>query len=226
MLSESLFAHLEKGRSGLIYVDYTLFISMNGYLVDTILMNQSLVLEQQTTESLALLLNRVARQDRHAFTELYQSTHRKLFGIVYRILKHQALSEEILQEVYLKIWDKASTYDANVSSPITWMATIARNRTIDEVRRNQLPDSEDDVDFESIVDDSMRPDLSFTQSQELDKLEVCLTGLESPRSEMIKAAYLEGLSRQELAERFNQPLGTVKTWLHRSIKQLQGCMNL
>ncbi|NLQ16625.1 sigma-70 family RNA polymerase sigma factor [Marinomonas sp. M1K-6] len=189
-------------------------------------MTQSLLSEQQTTESLVHLLGRVAQQDRHAFSELYQSTHRKLFGIVYRILKHQALAEEMLQEVYLKIWEKASTYNAGVASPITWMATIARNRAIDEVRKNQLPDSEIDVDFDLIADDSMAPDDSFSKSQDLLKLEACLAELESPRAEMIKAAYLDGFSRQELAERLNQPLGTIKTWLHRSIKLLQGCMNL
>ncbi|WP_191601775.1 sigma-70 family RNA polymerase sigma factor [Marinomonas algicola] len=189
-------------------------------------MNPSLLSIQPSRESLANLLNQVAQGDRQAFAELYQATHRKLFGIIYRILKRQALSEEILQEVYLKIWENASSYKDQVSSPITWMATIARNRSIDEVRKNQLPDSEADVDFDLIVDDSMKPDDSLTQNQELLKLESCLSGLDSPRAEMIKAAYLDGSSRQELAERFNQPLGTIKTWLHRSIKQLQGCMNL
>ena len=189
-------------------------------------MNQSLLSEQHTTESLANLLIRVAKEDRSAFSELYEATYRKLFGIVYRILKNQAVSEEVLQEVYLKIWDKASSFDANLASPITWMATIARNRTIDEVRKNQLPSSDTDVDFDLIVDDSMAPDDSFSKSRDLLKLESCLAGLESPRAQMIKAAYLDGCSRQELAERFEQPLGTIKTWLHRSIKQLQGCMNL
>ncbi len=189
-------------------------------------MNESSLSEQHTTESLAHLLNRVAQEDRHAFSELYQATHRKLFGIVYRILKRQSLSEEVLQEVYLRIWEKASAYDTRVASPITWMATIARNRTIDEVRKNQLPESDVEVDFDLIADDSMTPDDSFAKSRELLTLEACLAGLESPRSEMIKAAYLDGDSRQELAERFNQPLGTIKTWLHRGIKQLQGCMNL
>ncbi|QNT06906.1 MULTISPECIES: sigma-70 family RNA polymerase sigma factor [Marinomonas] len=189
-------------------------------------MNQPLLSEQHTTESLANLLLSVAQGERHAFAELYQATHRKLFGIVYRILKNQAVSEEVLQEVYLKIWEKAASFDASVASPITWMATIARNRTIDEIRKNRLPDSDEEVDFDLIADDSMAPDDSFTKSQDLLKLEACLGGLESPRAEMIKAAYLDGFSRQELAERFEQPLGTIKTWLHRSIKQLQGCMNL
>jgi RNA polymerase sigma-70 factor (ECF subfamily) len=94
------------------------------------------------------------------------------------------------------------------------------------VRKNQLPSSDTDVDFDLIVDDSMAPDDSFSKSRDLLKLESCLAGLESPRAQMIKAAYLDGCSRQELAERFEQPLGTIKTWLHRSIKQLQGCMNL
>lgn len=189
-------------------------------------MTSPLLSEQPTTESLANLLIRVAKEDRLAFSELYEATHRKLFGIVYRILKNQAVSEEVLQEVYLRIWDKASSFDANVASPITWMATIARNRTIDEIRKNTLPDSEVDVDFDLIADDSMTPDDSFAKSRDLLKLEACLDGLESPRAEMIKAAYLDGFSRQELAERFGQPLGTIKTWLYRSIKQLQGCMNL
>ena len=189
-------------------------------------MNQSLLSEQNTTESLANLLLKVAQEDRLAFSELYEATHRKLFGIVYRILKNQAASEEVLQEVYLKVWEKAASFDASVASPITWMATIARNRTIDEVRKNTLPDSDVDVDFDLIADDSMAPDDSFTKSRDLLKLEACLAELESPRAEMIKAAYLDGFSRQELAERFEQPLGTIKTWLHRSIKQLQGCMNL
>jgi len=201
-------------------------MSFSGYLIDTSLMKQSLLSEQHTIESLANLLLRVAQEDRLAFSELYESTHRKLFGIVYRILKNQAVSEEVLQEVYLRIWEKAASFDASLASPITWMATIARNRTIDEVRRNTLPDSDEDVDFDLIADDSMAPDDFFTKSQDLLKLEACLGRLESPRAEMIKAAYLDGFSRQELADHFEQPLGTIKTWLHRSIKQLQGCMNL
>ena len=189
-------------------------------------MNQSLLPEQHTAKSLANLLQRVSQEDRLAFSELYEATHRKLFGVVYRILKNQSVSEDVLQEVYLKIWDKASSFDASLASPITWMVTIARNRTIDEVRKNTLPDSEVDVDFDLIADDSMMPDDSFTKGRDLRQLETCLDELESPRDEMVKAAYLDGLSRQELAERFEQPLGTIKTWLHRSIKQLQGCMNL
>lgn len=189
-------------------------------------MNKFNAPKQNTSESLIYFLNQVAQQDKEAFSALYEATHRKLFGVVYRILKHQALSEEILQEVYLKIWEKAPSYNKSVASPMTWMITIARNRTIDEIRRNQLPSSEQDVDFDSITDDSMMPDETFYRSRELEKLEACLSGLDSPRAEMIRAAYLEGLSRQELADHFHQPIGTIKTWLHRSIKQLQGCMTL
>ncbi|MCB5160758.1 sigma-70 family RNA polymerase sigma factor [Marinomonas algarum] len=189
-------------------------------------MNEYNLPKQQTSESLVVLLNKTAQQDREAFAMLYHSTHRKLFGIVHRILKHDAKSEEILQEIYLKIWEKSSSYQADVSSPITWMATIARNRTIDEVRKNQLPDSDEEIDFDSIIDDSMAPEDAFAKSKELSKLESCLAELGAPRGEMIKAAYLDGYSRQELSERFNQPLGTIKTWLHRGIKQLQGCMKL
>ncbi|RBO84960.1 sigma-70 family RNA polymerase sigma factor [Marinomonas aquiplantarum] len=180
--------------------------------------------KNHTTETLVSLLERVAQKDQAAFSELYQATHRKLFGIVLRILSKQALAEDILQEVYLTVWQKAPAFNSEVASPVTWLATIARNRAIDEIRKTQLPEQESDVDFDLILDDKMRPEEATSQRKELQKLETCLQGLESPKAEMIKAAYLNGESREQLSRRFNQPLGTIKTWLHRSIKQLQGCM--
>lgn len=190
-------------------------------------MNQPLQpLRQHTTQTLAAVIERAAKGDRAAFEDLYRSSSQKLFGIIFRILKQQELAEEVLQEVYIKIWNKAADFDASLSSPITWMATIARNRSLDEVRKRQLPQNDNDQDTDMIVDTSMAPDLSLSVNQDLKRLEDCLSQLEAPRSEMIKAAYLEGFSRQELAERFNQPLGTVKTWLHRGIKQLQDCLGI
>jgi len=183
-----------------------------------------LLAKNHTTETLVSLLERVAQKDQAAFSELYQATHRKLFGIVLRILSKQALAEDILQEVYLTVWQKAPAFNSEVASPVTWLATIARNRAIDEIRKTQLPEQESDVDFDLILDDKMRPEEATSQRKELQKLETCLQGLESPKAEMIKAAYLNGESREQLSRRFNQPLGTIKTWLHRSIKQLQGCM--
>ena len=91
----------------------------------------------QTAHPIADLLARVARRDAEAFGALYDATSAKLYGIVLRILKRRDLADEVLQEVYVKIWERAGDFDAGRASPITWMATIARNRALDEARKRQ-----------------------------------------------------------------------------------------
>jgi len=88
-----------------------------------------------TAAELADLLRRVAARDSSAFATLYKQTRAKLYGVVARILTRGDLSGEVLQEVFVRIWEKAADYDVDKGSPIAWMATIARNRALDEVRR-------------------------------------------------------------------------------------------
>ena len=80
----------------------------------------------------------VARRDQGAFRTLYDATRAKLYGVILGILGERSAADDILQEIYVKIWDRAADYDAGKASPITWMATIARNRALDEVRRPRL----------------------------------------------------------------------------------------
>jgi RNA polymerase sigma-70 factor (ECF subfamily) len=88
-----------------------------------------------TATELADLLRRVAARDSSAFATLYKHTRAKLHGVIARILTRGDLSGEVLQEVFVRIWEKAADYDVDKGSPIAWMATIARNRALDEVRR-------------------------------------------------------------------------------------------
>lgn len=173
---------------------------------------------------LAQLLKRVAEGDRAAFAALYQATSLKLFGVVLRILRREELAEEILQEVYVKIWQRASDFTSDKASPIAWMAAIARNRAIDSLRRRQPSLVENNPGIEDVADGSATPGEQLEMSEELRRLEACLDGLEETKSKMVRLAYLDGYSRQDLAERFDQPVGTIKTWLHRSLKQLRDCL--
>lgn len=179
--------------------------------------------DQHDREKLISILERVSMGDRQAFAALYHATSRKLYGIVLRILGRESVAEEILQEVYLKIWERAASFDPSVASPITWMAAIARNRALDEVRKRQ-PSMDDDSALTSMDDDSLTPSDSTEMTQELERLHRCLQNLEKPRDEMILLAYLYGHSRDTLASKYQQPVGTIKTWLHRSLKQLKDCL--
>ncbi len=177
-----------------------------------------------TASDLAAYLERVAGGDRAAFAALYRATSRKLFGIVARILRRREVAEDILQDVYVRIWERAADFDAGRASPITWMATIARNRALDEARR-RVPDlAADDAALAAFPDGQIRADEAMEADDALRRLQDCLNGLDAPRRTLIVHAYLDGLSRQELAHASGQPVGTIKTWLHRSLKQLKDCL--
>jgi RNA polymerase sigma-70 factor (ECF subfamily) len=170
------------------------------------------------------LLARVAARDREAFAAVYKATSAKLWGIVVRILPRRAMAEDVLQDVYVRIWERAATFDPAKASPITWMATIARNRAIDEVRRRTPVSIEDAPEALEVVEEGLNPLQGAELSQDLRRLRECLQGLDPERREIVLLAYYNGLSRDELAKRFAQPVATIKTWLHRSLAQLRKCL--
>lgn len=178
-----------------------------------------------TAADLVALLDRVAQRDRVAFKTLYDATSLKLFGIVLRILRRRDVAEDILQDVYIKIWDKAADYRGNRGAVITWMATIARNRALDEARRAPPVIAADDVPgFEDIAANVAHPLADRERQEEYARLMRCLNQLEAEKRSMITLAYLEGLSREALAARFDKPVATVKTWLRRGLEAVKGCL--
>jgi RNA polymerase sigma-70 factor (ECF subfamily) len=170
-------------------------------------------------------MRRVAERDRAAFAELYQKTSRKLYGIVLRILRRRDVAEEVLQEVYVQVWDRAALYDATRASPIGWMTVIARNRALGEVRRKRPVSLDDAPEALQIAVDGGDPLDLLEQSEALQRLRQCLDRLEPDRREMVLAAYYEGLSREQLGLRLGRPVGTIKSWLHRSLLQLRDCLS-
>ena len=173
---------------------------------------------------LVTILKQVAQRDRQAFATLYKSTAAKLYGVVLRILYRPDLSDEVLQDVYLKIWDKAADFDATKSSVITWMVTIARNRALDIKRRKQPQSVEDLPESVEIAAESDDPLQSRELREALQQVNLCMQGIEQPKRDMVLLAYLHGLSREQLAQKFNAPVATIKTWLHRSLAQLRLCL--
>ena len=171
------------------------------------------------------LVAATAAGDRAAFAELYHSTSAKLFGVALRILKRRELAEEVLQEAYLAIWRHAGDYRAEKGSPITWMVTITRHRAIDRHRRNR-PETpiDDEVAAEAWADPGPDPLESAIQSDALRAISECLSTLERRQRDCILLAFYEGYTHQELAARFDSPLGTVKSWVRRGLIQVKECL--
>lgn len=177
-----------------------------------------------STDRLTALLQGVARQDRAAFAELYEATSAKLYGTVLRILRDEGRADEVVQEVYVMLWQKAAQFEAGRASPITWMATIARHAAIDERRRQPTARLEPEEALAQTPSGDPGARERLERTQDARRLHACLEELETDRRDMVRLAYLEGWSRAELAAHFTQPVNTVKTWLHRALKQLKGCL--
>jgi RNA polymerase sigma-70 factor, ECF subfamily len=175
-------------------------------------------------QSLSDLLARVGSKDSAAFAEVYDATSAKLYGIVLRILKRRDLADEVLQEVYVKIWERASDFDPARASPITWMATIARNRALDEIRKRVPVSIEDAPEALNVPSKEPHPLQALELSQDVARLTACLDGLEPQRRDIVVHAYINGASREELSRQYGHPVATIKTWLHRSLAQLKKCL--
>ena len=174
---------------------------------------------------LAQCLAGTARGERAAFGDLYRRTAAKLFAVTRRILQRADLAEEALQETYMRIWNHAARYDADVATPMTWMIAIARHQAIDIRRRvgervSAQATSLDDVEVAVATDTD-----AMEQAPELVRLKRCLEGLEEQPRTMVLLAYHQGFSREELAARFDRPVATIKTVLRRGLGALRECLD-
>lgn len=174
---------------------------------------------------LSYLLQRVATRDRSAFAKVYEATAPKLLGTVLRILNNRGWAEEVVHDAYIKIWQKAKQFDADKASPITWMVTIARNSAIDELRKQPTGRKAAEEELEQIPGNEPNAQSQMEDRQTENRLKLCLEELEKDRRDMVRMAYLNGWSRADLATHFDQPVNTIKTWLHRALKQLKGCLS-
>lgn len=170
------------------------------------------------------LLRRVTRRDRRAFAQLYAATSAKLYGTVLRILKERGRADDVVQEAYVTIWQKAAQFDTGRASPIAWMVAIARHAAIDELRRQPRAPHEPEEALAHTPADGPSAREHLEHEQDAKRLHACLEALEAERRDMVRLAYLDGWSRADLATHFEQPVNTVKTWLHRALKQLKGCL--
>ena len=176
-------------------------------------------------DPLVALLGACARGDRSAFENLYRQTSAKLFGVALRIVRQEDLAEEVLQDCYVRIWNRAGDYREGVAAPMTWMASIVRNRSLDFLRRPNLEVIDVDGDLiESVASDAPGPLAALEQARDGSALARCLGGLEARQRQAILLAFHGGLSHSELAAHLRQPLGTVKTWVRRGLARLKTCL--
>jgi RNA polymerase sigma-70 factor, ECF subfamily len=175
-------------------------------------------------DDLTDLLTRIAARDAAAFAALYKQTSAKLYGVVARILTRGDVAADVLQEAYVRIWERSGDFDPVKGSAFAWMATIARNRALDEVRRVRPGSLEDQPEGFEPAAEEVDPLGARERSEELARIIDCLRKLDEEKRAVLLLAYYRGSSREALAKRFGRPVPTIKTWLHRSLAQLRDCL--
>lgn len=179
---------------------------------------------QKAREQLVIALHQAATGDRAALQHVYEMTSAKLFGICLRICGDREAAEDVLQDVYVKVWRRAASFDAQRASPISWLAIIARNAAVDWRRTQSHHSSADEHAMAQVPDDGPLADAILEQSEARDLLLSCLDGLETEQASAIRHTFLGGLTYSELADRLRIPLGTIKSRIRRGMQGLKECL--
>ena len=177
----------------------------------------------QTDAEDAELLRAVARGDESAFARVYDRYSPILLGLMLRILRSRAEAEDVLQEVFLQVWQRAHSFDAERGRAFTWLVTLARSRAIDRLRsvgsrERAAQRSAEDAPPES--EPTEWADAAAVRAERAEAVREALAELPEEQRQVLVLAYLEGMSQSEIAAAKNQPLGTVKTRTRTGLKRL------
>jgi RNA polymerase sigma-70 factor, ECF subfamily len=164
------------------------------------------------------LLQRIAARDTAALAELYDRHSRLLFSLILRIVRDRGEAEEMLQEAFVRVWRRAEIYDPRMGGPLPWIVRVARNCAIDRLRARRVRATVDSPAIDVAVVEAaapatgvQTPEAAVLDSERRRTLTDALAGLPAEQRQLIEAAFFEGYTHSELAQRFGLPLGTVKT---------------
>ncbi|TAK23232.1 MAG: sigma-70 family RNA polymerase sigma factor [Chloroflexota bacterium] len=173
------------------------------------------------------LVARLRAGDERALEGIYERYGRAAYSLALRITRDPAVAEEVVQEVFLKVWRHPERYDPTRSPFSTWFLSVTHHRAIDEVRARRLvvpPSPERDKEMAVVIDDTVNLEsLSWLREQRT-TIRVALNDLPSAQRDAIELAYFGGLTQREISDRIGEPLGTVKTRMRLALRKLRGAL--
>jgi RNA polymerase sigma-70 factor (ECF subfamily) len=178
----------------------------------------------QIEDDLKDLLTKVAAGDRDALRLIYLRQSTRLFGIAMAILRDRTAAGDVLQESFLRVWQRAGQFDAERGDGSTWLSAIVRYASLDAARARgrEIP-----TDDPGLGDTMVEPEAigMIAADEEGRLLRACLERLPEANRQGIVLAFVHGLSHPEIALKLNQPLGTVKSWIRRGLLNLRECLS-
>jgi RNA polymerase sigma-70 factor (ECF subfamily) len=178
-----------------------------------------------------LLIAAVARGESQALEVLYDRYSGVVYRLAFRMLKHREQSEEIVQEVFWRVWRRSSSFERERGRVAQWIFGIAHNLCIDEMRRmrarpNPVYDDENHPVIQQLIDDQVDVPAAAWASEQRRVIVSALASLPSAQREAIELAYFGGLSHQEIADQLDRPLGTIKTRVRLGLQKLGSILSL
>lgn len=178
----------------------------------------------------SFLIERITHQDTTALSELYDRYGRLVFSIALRILGDAETAEEITQDVFVLVWQKASSFDNAQGKLMTWIASIARNRSIDQLRRVRIRPEGYSIAWEDCcaegADEQPSIENGVMDNHQRLLLIKSVNALPQDQREALSLAFFYGMTQQEISDRLNQPLGTVKTRIRLGLQKLRAVITL
>jgi RNA polymerase sigma factor (sigma-70 family) len=176
--------------------------------------------DSATEAQLAAAVARCAAGEHSALRVIYEMEGPRMVGVARRILRRKDLAEDAVQDTFMRVWRAARSFDPKRGAARTWLYTILRNCSLSILRdESRFTFEEEPVDGLALTSEN-----AIARLPETSALRRCLERLDAPRRAVVVLSYVHGLSHGELAGRLGVPLGTVKSWVRRSLMSLQECM--
>jgi RNA polymerase sigma-70 factor (ECF subfamily) len=169
------------------------------------------------------IIDRLRRRDPQAMADLYDRYGRIVFSLILRIVRHSSVAEELMQESFLRAWNRGDDFDTSRSRIGPWLLTIARNRAIDYLRSSAGQQQTNTFELLSSERVSLfvNTEEEMLNQEQARRIRAAFTKLNENQRKVLELAYFEGLSQSEMADQLGQPLGTVKTWVRTALKILR-----
>ena len=169
------------------------------------------------------LAERLKRREPQAMADLYDRYGRLAYSLIYRIVRDTGIAEDLVQETFLRVWNRAQGFDSERGALGAWLLAVARNRAIDYIRSTGGRMSRSSFEIQETENPAVFADFEreVLNSDQVHRIRGALEKLNPNQRNVIELAYFEGLSQTEMADRMGQPLGTVKTWVRTALKSLR-----
>jgi RNA polymerase sigma-70 factor (ECF subfamily) len=169
------------------------------------------------------LVRRLKERDPHAMSDLYDRYGRLAYSLIFRIVRNGAAAEDLVQETFLRVWNRVQSFDRQKGALGPWILTVARNRAIDYLRSIDGRMAAGSLELDKVENPALFCEFSDSalSIDRARRIKGALEKLNANQRMVIELAYFEGLSQTEMATQMKQPLGTVKTWVRSALKILR-----